>query len=72
LYFDNLTLGYDRHPTVHHLNYAISAGALVAVVEPNRTGKWTPLKMYKQNPQLNIRNYHCTQFKHPSYKSFAL
>ncbi len=44
LHFDNLTLGYDRHPAVHHLDYAIRAGALVAVVGPNGAGKSTLLK----------------------------
>ncbi|MEW8508876.1 MAG: zinc ABC transporter ATP-binding protein AztA [Candidatus Thiodiazotropha sp.] len=44
LHFDNLTLGYDRHPAVHHLDYVIRAGALVAVVGPNGAGKSTLLK----------------------------
>ncbi len=44
LHFDDLTLGYDRHPAVHHLDYAIRAGALVAVVGPNGAGKSTLLK----------------------------
>lgn len=42
--FDNLTLGYERHPAVHHLTAAIPAGALVAVVGPNGAGKSTLLK----------------------------
>lgn len=41
---DNLTLGYDRHPAVHHLSGDIPAGALVAVVGPNGAGKSTLLK----------------------------
>jgi zinc/manganese transport system ATP-binding protein len=44
LHFDNLTLGYDRHPAVHHLDYAIRTGDLVAVVGPNGAGKSTLLK----------------------------
>ncbi|MXY49521.1 MAG: metal ABC transporter ATP-binding protein [Gemmatimonadetes bacterium] len=44
LRFENLTLGYDRHPAVHHLDYAIRAGSLVAVVGPNGAGKSTLLK----------------------------
>src|ERR1700740_3062478 len=39
--FDNVTLGYDRHPAVHHLAGEIAAGALLAVVGPNGAGKST-------------------------------
>ncbi|MDR0564433.1 MAG: ABC transporter ATP-binding protein [Azoarcus sp.] len=42
--FENLTLGYERHPAVHHLNAEIPAGSLVAVVGPNGAGKSTLLK----------------------------
>jgi zinc/manganese transport system ATP-binding protein len=42
--FDNLTLGYDRHPAVHHLNGAIPSGTLLAIVGPNGAGKSTLLK----------------------------
>ena len=42
--FDDVTLGYDRHPAVHHLSATIEAGALVAVVGPNGAGKSTLLK----------------------------
>jgi zinc/manganese transport system ATP-binding protein len=41
LQFSDVTLGYDRHPAVHHLNGEIAAGALVAVVGPNGAGKST-------------------------------
>src|SRR5262249_52804442 len=44
LLFRNLTLGYDRHPAVHHLNGAVEAGALMAVVGPNGAGKSTLFK----------------------------
>ena len=42
--FDNVTLGYDRHPAVHHLSGAVPAGALLAVVGPNGAGKSTLIK----------------------------
>ncbi len=41
---ENLTLGYDRHPAIHHLDYGIRRGALVAVAGPNGAGKSTLLK----------------------------
>lgn len=42
--FRNLTLGYDRHPAVHHLDGSVARGALMAVVGPNGAGKSTLLK----------------------------
>jgi len=42
--FDNLTLGYDRHPAVHHLSASIDKGSLLAIVGPNGAGKSTLLK----------------------------
>lgn len=42
--FRNLTLGYDRHPAVHHLSAEIRSGALLAVIGPNGAGKSTLLK----------------------------
>jgi zinc/manganese transport system ATP-binding protein len=44
LTFRNLTLGYDRHPAVHHLDGRVAAGALMAVVGPNGAGKSTLFK----------------------------
>ncbi|HEY5965664.1 MAG TPA: zinc ABC transporter ATP-binding protein AztA [Xanthobacteraceae bacterium] len=44
LQFRNLTLGYDRHPAVHHLDGAVAAGSLTAVVGPNGAGKSTLFK----------------------------
>jgi len=41
LRFDNVTLGYDRHPAVHHLSGEVASGALVAVIGPNGAGKST-------------------------------
>jgi zinc/manganese transport system ATP-binding protein len=42
--FDEVTLGYDRRPAVHHLDGEIPAGSLTAVVGPNGAGKSTLLK----------------------------
>jgi zinc/manganese transport system ATP-binding protein len=44
LRFRNLTLGYDRHPAVHHLDGAVPRGTLMAVVGPNGAGKSTLFK----------------------------
>ena len=44
LAFENLTLGYDRHPAVHHLRTEIDVGSLTAIVGPNGAGKSTLLK----------------------------
>src|SRR4051812_24717835 len=41
LQFRDVTLGYDRHPAVHHLEGEIAPGALMAVVGPNGAGKST-------------------------------
>jgi len=40
----NLTLGYERHPAVHHLDGTVETGALIAVVGPNGAGKSTLFK----------------------------
>jgi zinc/manganese transport system ATP-binding protein len=44
LLLHNLTLGYDRHPAVHHLDGFVKDGALLAVVGPNGAGKSTLFK----------------------------
>ena len=44
LRFRDLTLGYDRHPAIHHLSGEISQGDLLAVCGPNGAGKSTLLK----------------------------
>jgi zinc/manganese transport system ATP-binding protein len=42
--FRDVTLGYERHPAVHHLDGAIQEGVLLAVVGPNGAGKSTLFK----------------------------
>jgi zinc/manganese transport system ATP-binding protein len=44
LRFLDLTLGYDRHPAVHHLSGEVEEGAMLAVVGPNGAGKSTLFK----------------------------
>jgi zinc/manganese transport system ATP-binding protein len=44
LQFRDVTLGYDRHPAVHHLSGSVEQGALLAVVGPNGAGKSTLFK----------------------------
>jgi zinc/manganese transport system ATP-binding protein len=41
---EDLTLGYDRHPAVHHLSGSFGPGSLTAIVGPNGAGKTTLLK----------------------------
>ena len=40
----DLTVGYDRHPALHHLSLAIPKASLVAIAGPNGAGKSTLLK----------------------------
>ena len=44
LKFQDLSLGYDRHPAVHRLHGEIAEGSLTAIVGPNGAGKSTMLK----------------------------
>jgi zinc/manganese transport system ATP-binding protein len=44
LQFHDVTLGYERHPAVHHLDGTVGRGALLAVVGPNGAGKSTLFK----------------------------
>jgi zinc/manganese transport system ATP-binding protein len=44
LRFIDLTLGYGRHPAVHHLSGDVMAGDLLAIIGPNGAGKSTLLK----------------------------
>ena len=40
----NVTLGYEGHPAVHHLDGEVASGSLTAVIGPNGSGKSTLLK----------------------------
>jgi zinc/manganese transport system ATP-binding protein len=41
---EDLTLGYEGHPAVHHLEGAFEQGSLTAIMGPNGSGKSTLLK----------------------------
>jgi zinc/manganese transport system ATP-binding protein len=40
----NLTVAYERHPAIHHVNGSFAPGSLTAIVGPNGAGKSTLLK----------------------------
>lgn len=40
----NLTLGYQRHPAVHHLSGSFASGSMTAIIGPNGSGKSTLVK----------------------------
>lgn len=44
LTFSDLTLGYNRHPAVHHLTGLVRKGSLIAIVGGNGSGKSTLMK----------------------------
>ena len=44
LKLDNLTIGYNKHPVIHHINMHIEKGTSVAVIGPNGCGKSSLLK----------------------------
>lgn len=44
LTFHDLTLGYNRHPAVHHMSGVVRKGSLMAVVGGNGSGKSTLMK----------------------------
>lgn len=44
LTFRDLTLGYNSHPAVHHLNGSVRTGSLTAIVGANGSGKSTLMK----------------------------
>lgn len=44
LTFNDLTLGYNRHPAVHHLTGLVRKGSLIAIVGGNGSGKSTLMK----------------------------
>jgi zinc/manganese transport system ATP-binding protein len=44
LTFRDLTLGYNSHPAVHHLDGAVAKGSLTAIVGANGSGKSTLMK----------------------------
>jgi zinc/manganese transport system ATP-binding protein len=44
IHLRNVTIAYDRHPAVHHLNGTFAPGSLTAIAGPNGAGKSTLLK----------------------------
>jgi zinc/manganese transport system ATP-binding protein len=44
LVIQNLTLSYERHPAIHHLNGSFEIGSSTAILGPNGAGKSTLLR----------------------------
>ncbi len=44
IHLHNVTVAYQRHPALHHIEGCFAAGSLTAVVGPNGAGKSTLLK----------------------------
>jgi zinc/manganese transport system ATP-binding protein len=44
LTLNNLTLGYERHPAVHHVSATFTKGSMTAIIGANGAGKSTLLK----------------------------
>jgi zinc/manganese transport system ATP-binding protein len=44
IHLRNVTIAYDRHPAVHHLDGTFAPGSLTAIAGPNGAGKSTLLK----------------------------
>ncbi len=57
LTFKNVTLGYDRHPAVHHLNGDVQSGALIAVVGPNGAGQIDAVQGHRRHDQAAVRRH---------------
>lgn len=46
LTFENVTVSYNRHPALHHINCSLNlAGTTTAIIGPNGAGKTTLLKL---------------------------
>ena len=62
---EDLTLGYERRPAVHHLTGNFLSGTLTAVVGPNGAGKSTLLKILSRTGLLMSKlpqSYHFFDF----------
>ena len=47
---NNLTVAYEKHPAIHHVNLTIKKGDLLAIVGPNGAGKSTLLNALAGHP----------------------
>ena len=66
---ENLTLAYQGHPAIHHLDINFKPGSLTAIVGPNGAGKSTLLKGIsgELNPSGGFINFHGISHKDIAY-----
>jgi zinc/manganese transport system ATP-binding protein len=60
----NLTVGYDRHPAVHHVTCTHAEGSLTALIGPNGGGKSTLLKAMMGFLPLSSGHIDCGGIRH--------
>lgn len=71
--FENLTVGYDKHPVISNINLEIKKGEIVALIGPNGAGKSTILKSCARELEMISGNIYLDgkNIKHYSFKELS-